>query len=289
MLGFECCVVYHNHAVMMGSIVFGAISGYGHLVNLYTMSPVHGIQIHHRLIKPSKAEQISGHFRRVDPSYGSVGPVKMCPLICGCIIVSVNDPKDCTTDTPAEKLFIAANFFSNEDILPYWSDSLLKFIAYVGPANVFVSIVESYSYDGTRDLLRKLDARLADAGVARRIVLDDKRLVRPSGHEMETGARIEYLAAVRNLALEPLVEQGGFARVLFSNDVFVEPESLVELLRTADGAYDMACSLDFGHWGCVARVPTAMPGGACLLTRKYCRLYDDWVIRDRAGHLAAVS
>ena len=210
-------------------------------------------------------------------------------MIRGYIIVSVNDPNERTTDTPAEKLFIAANFYNNEAVLPYWSDSLLKFIAYVGPANVFVSVVESWSSDGTRALLHALDAQLAGAGVARRIVVDDRRLARPPKDAMAKSVRIEYLAGVRNLALEPLVELGGFARVLFSNDVFVEPEGLVELLRTADGAYDMACSLDFGHWGCVARVLIAMPGGACLLTRKYCRLYDDWVIRDRAGHLAAVS
>ena len=89
-----------------------------------------------------------------------------------------------------------------------------------------MSVVESWSSDGTRDLLRKLDARLADAGVARRIVLDDKRLVRPSKKEMETSARIEYLAAVRNFALEPLVEQGGFARVRLDRDLDVYVDTL---------------------------------------------------------------
>jgi hypothetical protein len=65
--------------------------------------------------------------------------------------------------------------------------------------------------------------------------------------------RIEYLAAVRNLVLTPLVTHGGYERVLFSNDVFLTAESAVELLRTNGGAYDMACALDLHSWGWVLR------------------------------------
>ncbi|KAJ7714647.1 hypothetical protein B0H16DRAFT_1340477, partial [Mycena metata] len=44
--------------------------------------------------------------------------------------------------------------------------------------------------------------------------------------------RINILAAsTRNLANELLVERGGCDRLLFSNDVFVEAEAIVELLR----------------------------------------------------------
>ncbi|KAJ7226420.1 hypothetical protein C8J57DRAFT_1535226 [Mycena rebaudengoi] len=34
--------------------------------------------------------------------------------------------------------------------------------------------------------------------------------------------RIDILAATRNLAIESLVERGGYDRLLFSNDMFVE-------------------------------------------------------------------
>ena len=46
-----------------------------------------------------------------------------------------------------ERIFIAAAFHQNEDVLPYWSKSMLDAITYLGPDNVFVSVVENYSSD----------------------------------------------------------------------------------------------------------------------------------------------
>jgi hypothetical protein len=66
--------------------------------------------------------------------------------------------------------------------------------------------------------------------------------------------RITFLAAVRNLVMEPLVQHGGYTRVVFSNDIFIEAESIVELLDTKGGDYDMACGLDLSFWGCVYTV-----------------------------------
>jgi hypothetical protein len=115
-------------------------------------------------------------------------------------------------------------------------------------ANVYVSIVESNSGDRTPELLRAFDARLHSLGVARRVLVGDNSIPRPA--DMSTAQpRIEFLAAVRNLVLAPLVTHGGYERVLFSNDVFLTAESAVELLRTNGGAYDMACALDFHSWG----------------------------------------
>ena len=61
--------------------------------------------------------------------------------------------------------------------------------------------------------------------------------------------RIPFLSALRNRVLEPLIENGGYDKVIFSNDIFVEPETIIELVYTADGEYDMACGMDYGHWG----------------------------------------
>jgi hypothetical protein len=61
--------------------------------------------------------------------------------------------------------------------------------------------------------------------------------------------RIRFLAASRNLVMQPLVEGGGYEHVIFSNDVFVEAESIVELLNTKGGNYDMVCGLDLSYWG----------------------------------------
>ncbi|KIP04159.1 glycosyltransferase family 69 protein [Phlebiopsis gigantea 11061_1 CR5-6] len=162
-----------------------------------------------------------------------------------------------------EKVFFAAAFYNNQDVLPYWTQTMLDVIAYLGPDNVYVSVVESNSDDRTPELLRELDSSLARLDVSKRILIHDDAIPRPP--DMEWNHRIDFLAAVRNRALEPLVEHGGYDRVVFSNDIFIEPESLIELLETNNGEYDMACALDFGHFGA----------------------YDMWVLRDRIGHLAA--
>ncbi|KAG2052265.1 hypothetical protein BDR06DRAFT_958128 [Suillus hirtellus] len=161
-----------------------------------------------------------------------------------------------------EKIFIAALFSNNELVIPYWHNSLVQAIHYLGPDNVFVSIVESHSTDASPNLLQELDADLASMGVSRRIITRDETISRPDylgGRE-----RIEFLAATRNRALEPLME-GGYDKVVFSNDIFIEPETLVELLETNNGDYDMACGLDFGHFGA----------------------YDMWVLRDRQAKLTS--
>ncbi|KAI0665772.1 cryptococcal mannosyltransferase 1-domain-containing protein [Trametes maxima] len=162
-----------------------------------------------------------------------------------------------------EKIFIAAAFHENEEVIPYWTSAMRRAIIYLGTDNVFVSVVENYSSDRSPELLRDFADELDGLGVKNRILTSDLTVKKPE--RVEWNPRIEFLAAIRNQALEPLLEAGGYDRVLFSNDVYVEPESVLELLATADGAYDFACGLDFGHFGA----------------------YDAWVLRDRAGRLTA--
>ncbi|PFH49771.1 glycosyltransferase family 69 protein [Amanita thiersii Skay4041] len=163
-----------------------------------------------------------------------------------------------------EKVFLAAMFYNNERIIPYWSKQIIKFIHYIGTDNIFVSIVESNSGDNTPDLLLQFDKKLQELGVPHNVTVHDTSIPRPPN--MDTApARIEFLSKVRNLVMRPLVEKGGFDKVIFSNDVFIEAESVVELLRTRDGDYDMACGLDLSYWG----------------------LYDAWVTRDRLGRIVS--
>ena len=162
-----------------------------------------------------------------------------------------------------EKIFIAAAFHQNEEVLPYWTQSMLDTITYLGSDNVFVSIVENYSSDRSPDLLLQFARELDTRGVKNRILVRNETVKRPD--KLEWNPRIEFLAAIRNQALEPLLAQGGYDKVLFSNDIFVEPESLIELIETRDGDYDFVCAQDFGHFGA----------------------YDMWVLRDRLGHLTA--
>ena len=138
-------------------------------------------------------------------------------------------------------------FYNNEKVIPYWSDSIIKAIHYLGTDNVFVSILESGSDDQSSVLLQQLNDRLGAMDVQRHILTQDGVITKPD--DMGEIERIHFLSALRNRVLEPLVENGGYDKVIFSNDIFVEPETIVELLYTADGEYDMACGMDYGHWG----------------------------------------
>jgi hypothetical protein len=87
--------------------------------------------------------------------------------------------------------------------------------------------------------------------VQRRILLQHDAIPRPKPF-LTNHPRIEFLAASRNVPLEPLqdgLRGTNFDRVLYSNDVFTTAESVVELLTTRQGDYDMVCGLDFAHWG----------------------------------------
>ena len=161
-----------------------------------------------------------------------------------------------------EKIFIAAMFYNNEQMLPYWCKEMVKTIHYLGVDNVFVSIVESYSNDNTASILLEFDSRLEALGIERSIRVNDHSITRPDSMETKP-PRIEFLAATRNLVLEPLRTRGNFDKVLFSNDVFVEAESIVELLNTNSGDWDMVCGMDLSYWG----------------------LYDAWVTRDALGRI----
>ncbi|KAJ7587101.1 cryptococcal mannosyltransferase 1-domain-containing protein [Mycena floridula] len=155
-------------------------------------------------------------------------------------------------------------FHDNQHVLPYWIQQMTKVIHHLGKDNVFVSILESHSKDSTPALLEAFDLQLAALGVPRRIIVRDNSIPRPSKMDTEP-PRIEFLAASRNKVLEPLLEKGGYQRVLFSNDVFVEADSVLDLLGTRDGNYDMACGIDLAYWG----------------------MYDAWVLRDRLGRIAS--
>lgn len=138
-------------------------------------------------------------------------------------------------------------FSNNEKVIPYWSDSIIKVIHYLGADNVFVSILESGSDDQSPALLQQLDDRLGAMDVQRRILTEDKAITKPG--YIGGNHRIFFLSALRNRVLEPLVENGGYDKVIFSNDIFIEPESILELLHTAEGEYDMVCGLDYGECG----------------------------------------
>ncbi|KAJ6524871.1 cryptococcal mannosyltransferase 1-domain-containing protein, partial [Mycena vulgaris] len=129
------------------------------------------------------------------------------------------------------KVFIGVMFSNNIAILPYWIKEFTK-------ENVFISVVESNSWDGTAEMLDEWKTTLDGMGVAHQTIK------RPA--EMPGNVRIGFLSAVRNLVMAPLVKNSG---LIFSNDVLIETESVVDLLKTKDGEWDMVCGLDLARWG----------------------------------------
>ncbi|CZT00447.1 related to polysaccharide export protein (CAP59) [Rhynchosporium agropyri] len=185
------------------------------------------------------------------------------------------------------KIFIASIFKNSEYMLRlYWNTRLIDLVRTLGPQNVFVSIVESGSLENTKGALKDLQNQLDQLGVKHRISLgiNDKeqeaqwKKVPNEGEDrtgwIQTGSekvgwavrRIPYLAALRNQAMEPLVEMSNerkFDRVLWINDVVFSTEDVTTLLSTRDGAYAAACAFDFSHGPQV--------------------FYDTFVLRDSSG------
>lgn len=137
---------------------------------------------------------------------------------------------------PGEKIFIAGIHWNNEAILRnHWVPGVLALAKHLGRENVYVSVQESGSWDGSKEVLRELDQALEQGGVRKRVILDDTthedEISKPPGDEgwIQTSRgkkelrRVPYLARLRNVALEPLQELADagerFDKVLFINDV----------------------------------------------------------------------
>ncbi|EPQ31741.1 uncharacterized protein PFL1_01073 [Pseudozyma flocculosa PF-1] len=164
--------------------------------------------------------------------------------------------------------FIAANLYNSESLFPAFSDSLLRLSDMLGHSNVYVSIYESNSKDSTKDKLAELAGLLERQAIPHTIRSDNDGIKVAKNNQIgATQAHIQYLADVRNIALAPLDKGlrsvGGrpFSHVVWLNDVFWRPESVLELLATNGGEFDQACGLDF------------IPLG----------FYDTWVTRDAEG------
>lgn len=140
------------------------------------------------------------------------------------------------TNKPIQRVFIASTHWNNEAILrSHWNSAVLSLSKHLGPENVFVSIVESGSWDDSKGALRELDADLGAIGVKRKLVLEDTTHADEMGKEPDgTGwvmtsrhktelRRIPFLSRIRNFSLEPLSELAvagkTFDKILFLNDV----------------------------------------------------------------------
>jgi alpha-1,3-mannosyltransferase len=123
-----------------------------------------------------------------------------------------------------------------------------------------LSVVEGNSPDGTGDVLEALHSHLEALGIT---YLFQTLPIDPTKTE-----RISSLAALRNLALQPLFEHRDQVTkdttVIFSNDVTAGPDGILELVyqRRFLGA-DMTCAMDWNL--------------------KSPRFYDVWIARGMNG------
>lgn len=176
-----------------------------------------------------------------------------------------------------QKIFIAACLHQSEEIFPNWTSELVRLLLALmdseNSANFFVSIYESGSSDGTVGYLRNLDRHLEFMGVPNKIVT--------GGETRDERQRIEFMADIRNKAMEPLRESTEtYDHVLWLNDVMFCADGVLQLLahalpETKGGlGADAVCGMDY-FWDEFGEV--SGKNGECLF-------YDRWISHDIAGN-----
>ncbi|KAH7140940.1 cryptococcal mannosyltransferase 1-domain-containing protein [Dactylonectria macrodidyma] len=136
------------------------------------------------------------------------------------------------------RVYIASLHWNNEHIhRDSWNEAVLDLVLALGPSNVFVSVYESGSRDGSKAALGELDKALDAVGASRNVTLGKTTHADEiSSPPLEPGngwiktprgqielRRIPYLARLRNISLPPLrdMAQHGttFDYILCLNDV----------------------------------------------------------------------
>jgi len=148
---------------------------------------------------------------------------------------------------PSLTVGIAALLRNAAPILPAWSRAVLDVLLMLPrPRQSMVSVLESRSTDATALHLHRLGTALSARGIPHAIrtgaVVDAAPFVRGGSTH-----RIDFLARLRNLVLEPVLAarlDGGAAveRILFLNDVVACGGDLARLLLHRA---DAACGYDF--------------------------------------------
>ncbi|PKS11687.1 hypothetical protein jhhlp_001675 [Lomentospora prolificans] len=159
--------------------------------------------------------------------------------------------------------FFALNLINVTPLLPRLMGSIVEVLRFLGPHNCVISIVEGHSKDGTMEILEALGPEIRKLGASYHFLRSE---ITPND-----GHRIARLAQLRNLALEPLLNNtASFVdnpTIIFLNDVAICSEDILELIhqRRHIGA-DMTCGMDWSH---IKRYPT---------------FYDVWVSRSITGN-----
>ncbi|KAF7547624.1 hypothetical protein G7Z17_g7612 [Cylindrodendrum hubeiense] len=178
------------------------------------------------------------------------------------VLLQDQDPRRNTEDPQHIDYYFAIDLRNCLALLPRLLGSIVEVVRFLGPERCALSIIEGNSPDGTADVLTAIGPFLDRLNLTYFYNSSD---INPA-----KGDRIHKLAALRNLALQPMFDNldrvSENTTVLFLNDVAACPEDLLELAlqRRALGA-DMTCAMD---WIYVGNDPT---------------FYDVWVARTLAG------
>lgn len=170
------------------------------------------------------------------------------------------------------RVFIASLLHNNADVLPGWMAAVEETVHLLGRPNVHISVLESGSTDGTDLDLREWGAKLTRAGIANTIVVGGQppMIRRAFKHRDRRSLRIEFLAKLRNVAIDPMVVARGprFDRLIFINDIIFCAGDLLRLVaHTRVSGAALACGLDFNDH-----------------SPHRTDFYDKWVLTDLDGH-----
>jgi len=153
-----------------------------------------------------------------------------------------------TTSSFKKRVLFAANLSNSGALLPNLIVQLLRLALLLPPDHLAVSIFESGSNDLTRQWLSLLRMLLIPLGVPHNVTLGGALRPRVGG------ARVAFMAALRNAAIEPFLTGGGGGGggsgsgawrpevIVFANDVFW---CVGDALRLLGHEADLACGLDF--------------------------------------------
>ncbi|KAK4191031.1 family 69 putative glycosyltransferase [Podospora australis] len=168
-------------------------------------------------------------------------------------------------NTTKIRYFFAMDLRQCLGLLPRLLGSVVEAIKFLGPQHCALSVIEGNSDDGTAEVLAALRPEL-DA-------LTTTYYFKSSDINPKEGNRILKLAELRNMALQPLVDESQSHRfdqynttVVFLNDVAICPEDILELVHQRRFLEaDMTCAMD---WTYVGPDPT---------------FYDVWIARGMNG------
>ncbi|KAH7233811.1 family 69 glycosyltransferase [Fusarium redolens] len=186
------------------------------------------------------AANISAYLKAIFYRQSAGLPSFQCPRINATRYNSL--VKSSGPSNPTIRYYLALDLRENLILLPRLIGSVVEAIQFLGPRHCMLSIVEGNSPDGTGDVLSALGSQLETLGIT---YVFQSSPIDPTKTE-----RISSLAALRNLALQPLFEHRDQVTkdttIIFSNDVTACPDDILELVYQRKSLRaDMTCAMDW--------------------------------------------